>query len=204
MDNRHIDCILFPRHAQAQGPEKNSIRFQGEVRRGEKFEKEIGNGLAFRLTPDDFGWNIEVGPAGGDVDFTDCVNTPVHGITSQQIQGWHFRTDDNTEPRKPGDFLTGGTGTPREFNFVLTSADEAKSCDDMDKVVHIYDDENPEHKNAMAQWGSLVGGKGTLTINDFTLGNLKPGAQAWIELMKFDVSISFLPKPGTKKTSHSQ
>jgi hypothetical protein len=190
--------------SQPQVPKENSVHFQGEVRRGDKFEKEIGNNLAFRLAPDEYGWNIEVGPTKGDENFTNCVNTPVHGITAQQIQGWHFRTDDNTEARKPRDFLTAGIGAARPFYFVVNSADEAKSCNDLDKVLYIYDEENPEHKKAMARWGTLVGGKGSLTITDFTLGNLMPGARAWIELLKFNVTILFLPKPGTKKTSKSK
>ena len=124
---------------------------------------------------------------------------PVHGITQRQIEGWHFRSDDNTEDRKPGDSLTGGIGVPRPFDFVTSSADQAKSCDDLDRVVHIYDEENPEHKKAMDHWRELVGGKGSLSITDFKLCNLKPGAQAWIEVMKFDVSITFRRRQNIKK-----
>jgi len=199
-------AFLFPgvSRAQSKMPEKNSIHFQGELRRGEKFEKEIGEDLVFRLVPDEFGWDIEVGPAQSEEDFTDCVNMPIHGITPRQIRGWHFRSDDNSEALKPEDFQTPGIGTPREFDFVLNSADDAKSCDDLGRIAHGNDEENPEHKKAMARWGELVGGTGSLTITDFTLGNLKPGTQAWIELMKFDVSISIPPKPGTRKTSKSK
>lgn len=206
---------LLPRISNAQSPrEKATLRFTGEVQRGHSFEKDIGKGLVFRLAPDDAGWDIEVGPPGSTDDYTDCANMPAHGITNRQIQGWHFRTDDNTGPRKPDDFVTPGIGEAREFEFVLTAVDESTSCDDLDKALAafaeaagdtvrspIHDENNRERPNASARFPTPAEGTGSMTITSMTLGNLVPGQQAWIESMKFEVSISLPGKQNSKKTA---
>ena len=177
--------------AQSKPRSTSSVHLQGEVKRGEKFEAYIGKGLVFRLAPDDNGWNIEVGRGGeADEDFTDCVNVPLHGITDRQIEGWHFRSDDNTAGRKPEDFLTPGIGGNREFAFVLTAENESKACANTDEVAHDWSGSR-KHQDAMSNFGSLAGGEGRMTITDMKLGNLKAGQQAWIESMKFEVDVSF-------------
>jgi len=170
----------------------------GEVHRSEKFEREVGRGLVFRLVPDEFGWDIEVGPKDSADNYMDCVNGPLHGITPYQIEGWLFRNDDNTVPRKSSELMTSGIGEKREFQFVLTAADEAKSCADLDKMEHIYDEKDPERKAATNRFGMYAAGGGSVTIVSMTLGNLKPGAQAWIESMRFEATFSF-PSPADEK-----
>ena len=36
------------------------VKFDGEINRGEEFEKEIVKNIFFRLKPQDLGWDIEV------------------------------------------------------------------------------------------------------------------------------------------------
>jgi hypothetical protein len=177
--------------AQPQSPPDLAIRLHGEVHRAEKFEKEIGRGLVFRLAPSEFGWDIEVGPKDSTDNYMDCVNEPLHGITPFQIEGWLFRNDDNTAPRKASEMLTPGIGEKREFQFVLTAADEAKSCDDLEKLESSWDEKAAEPMPASRLFGALAGGDGSVTITHMTLGNLKPGAQAWIESMQFEATFSF-------------
>jgi len=183
---------------QPQPPPELSIRVHGEVHRSEKFEQEIGHGLAFRLAPDEFGWNIEVGPKDGTDNYMDCVNGPLHGITPYQVEGWLFRNDDNTGPRKSSESLTLGIGEKREFQFVLTAADEDKSCADLNKAEHTYDQKIPERLAGANRFGTYAGGDGSVTITGVTLGNLKPGAQAWIESMRFEATFSFRTPPAKK------
>jgi len=168
-----------------------ALRLHGEVHRPQKFEKEIGQGLVLRLAPSDYGWNIEVGPKDNDEDYIRCVNGPFHGITPYQIEGWLFRNDDNTAPRGPSELLTPAIGQKREFHFVLTAEDQKKSCADLDKMLYIYDENNPEHLAAANRFGMYAGGDGSLTITSMTLGNLKPGEQAWIETMQFEATFTF-------------
>ena len=187
--------------AQPQSPPDLAIRLHGEVHRTEKFEKEIGRGLVFRLAPSEFGWDIEVGPKDSTDNYMDCVNEPLHGITPFQIEGWLFRNDDNTAPRKASEMLTPGIGEKREFQFVLTAADEAKSCDDLEKLESSWDEKAAEPMPASRLFGALAGGDGSMTITHMTLGNLKPGAQAWIESMQFEATFSFRTATG-KSQSH--
>jgi hypothetical protein len=186
---------------QPDPPPELSVRLHGEVHRSEKFEQEIGHGLTFRLVPDEFGWNIEVGPQNGTDDYMDCVNGPLRGITPYQIEGWLFRNDDNTGPRKSSELVTLGIREKREFQFVMTAADEAKACADLDKMEHIYDQKNAVHVAATNRFGAYAGGDGSVTITGMTLGNLKPGAQAWIESMRFDAIFSFRA-PRAEKHAH--
>ena len=168
-----------------------SIRLHGEVHRLEKFEREIGGGLVFRLVPDEYGWNIEIGPKDGTDNFMDCVNGPLHGITPYQIEGWPFRNDDNTANRKSSELMTPGVGEKREFQFVLTAGDEAKSCADLEQMEHIYDEKDRKRITATNRFGAYAGGNGSVTITGMTLGHLKPGVQAWIESMRFEATFSF-------------
>ncbi len=187
-------------NAQPQTPQNLPIRVHGEVHRGEKFEKEIGRSLVFRLAPSEFGWDIEVGPKDSTDNYMDCVNEPLHGITPYQIEGWLFRNNDNTAPRKPSELLTPGIGEKRKFQFVLTAPDEAKSCADLEKMEYSCDEKDPEHMAATKRFGMYAGGDGSVTITSMILGNLKPGAQAWIESMQFEATFSFRTPPEAKRT----
>lgn len=186
--------------AQTQTQPTLLMRLHGEVHRSEKFEREIGQGLVMRLVPSEYGWDFEVGPKDNDEDYMRCVNEPVHGITPYQIEGWLFRNDDNTAPRKPSELLTPGIGEKREFQFVLTAEDQIKSCADLDKMLYINDEKDPEHLAAMSRFGMYAGGDGSLTITSMALGNLKPGEQAWIESMQFEATITFR-KPQAEKAA---
>jgi hypothetical protein len=185
---------------QPKSPPNLSIRLHGEVHRSEKFEREIGRGLVFRLVPDEYGWNIEVGPKDGTDNYMDCVNEPLHGITPYQIEGWLFRNDNNSANLKPSELLTPGIGEKREFQFVLTAADEARSCADMEKMEYTYDQKAAEPMAASRLFGVLAGGDGSVTITSMTLGNLKPGVQAWIESMEFIATFSF--RTADEKAAH--
>src|SRR5215467_12524761 len=94
------------------------VKIRGEVRRGEKFERDIGNGLRFRLAPTDVGWRVEVGDGGED--FSRCVTPPFHGLTSRDIEAPAFRNDDNTASLPENELRTPGVGAKRWFDFELT------------------------------------------------------------------------------------
>ena len=176
------DCIGQSRYEPAL-----SIRFRAEVHRAENFEREIGRGLVFRLVPDEYGWSVEVGPKDSVTNYMDCVNGPLHGITPFLLEGWLFRNDDNTAPRKASAMLTPGIGAKHEFQFVLTANDEAKACADLEKT-----ESNLHGRLAFIDRSDrYAGGDGALTINHLALGNLQPGLQAWIESMGFDATFSF-------------
>ena len=80
-----------------------------------------------------------------------------HGITPYQIEGWHFGNDDNTAPLKPDEFSTPGIGQKREFRFVVTAPDQAKSCSDLNKMLYIYDEKDPDDLAAMNRFAGTQG-----------------------------------------------
>lgn len=184
--------------ALAHGKE---IRFQGEIRAGENFRKEIGRGLAFRVAPDKMGWFLQVQPAAGGDDFVRCVTPPFHGPNVTHIFAWHFVTRDNTAPRSPEN---NELGNPRDFQFVLNAADQDKACKELDVLLHA-----PPHRNPKT--GDLVLGTpgyrepplgaGSFNITDIKVGNLGAGKKAVIEYLKFEARFTFpdLPKPARKR-----
>jgi hypothetical protein len=169
-------------------------RIAGEVRHGERVERPIGAGLYLRLEPyPEGGWEIQVGPRRPTDsservdDFTACVNEPLHGLTDMDIEGSHFRNDDNTgaraSPRTPG------VGEKRWFNFVLTREALTTECDNLDRMQHSYNDPVERAKGERA-WGALRSGRGWLTITGMTLGNLVPGEHASIAVMTFEAEVA--------------
>jgi hypothetical protein len=68
---------------------------------------------------------------------------------------------------------------------VLTSADESKACAELEKM-ESKPDERPEAMATTNRFDTYPGGNGSLIIISMTLGNLKPGDQAWIKSMSFE------------------
>jgi hypothetical protein len=169
-------------------------RIAGEVRHGERFERPIGPGLYLRLEPyPEGGWHIEVGPArdadrSEDADdFAGCVNVPFHGTTDRDIEGWHFRNDDNTGARDRS--ATPGLGEKRWFDFVLTGEAKTTECDNLGRMQYSYNDPIERAKGERA-WGALRSGRGWLRITGMTLGNLVRGERASIAVMTFEAEVA--------------
>jgi len=73
----------------------------GRVVRGQTFEQRIGDGLAFRLTPDPQGWTIGViRAARPEEDYAGVATPPYRGINPRYVEGWHFRNLANTGPTR--------------------------------------------------------------------------------------------------------
>jgi hypothetical protein len=168
-------------------------RIKGEVRRGETFQQPIGGGLFLRLNAMGEGWHIEVGPEPTsdrpDVidDFARCLNGPFHGLTEMDIEGRHFRNDDNTGPRdRP---MTSGIGEKRWFDFVLTRKDMEIECHNLDVALYAWTD--PVAKEAAeAGHGARASGRGWLKITGMKLGHLVAGQDAVIESMTFEAEVA--------------
>jgi hypothetical protein len=169
-------------------------RIAGEVRRGETFQQPIGDGLYLRLAPEEgIGWRIEIGPAtragrsDRDNDFARCVTGPAHGPTAMDIEGWHFRNDNNTGPRERPE--TPGIGEKRWFDFVLTRQDMEIECDTLDRALYLWS--NPAAKaRAEGAVGARRSGRGWLKITGMKLGNLVAGEHASIESMTFEAEVA--------------
>ena len=174
----------------------SSIRFSEEISRGELFEKEISEGLVFRLIPGSGGiadWTISIGDkTNPENNFSGVVTPPYRGMNYIYIAGWHFRNSDNTGPNELGPKNVNAPGTVREFFFVTNKADAEEAARLLDKILWPATERGWEEldKN-FALHEAIPKGKGLLTITDMKLDNLIVGEQAWIEHMKFEVELTF-------------
>lgn len=174
--------------SQTNGNQNQSpvVQFARHIIRNQVFEKDLGNNLVFRLTPNSNGWDADIVSKNAkqdDYGFASIATPPFHGINALQIEGWHFRNTDNTAPND------GSINAPREkrnFSFVLNKVD----ADTMANIIQEFssgktDDFSPK----------VPIGQGELLIENLKLGNLNTNAQAWIEEMDITVNIIF---PDTK------
>lgn len=162
-----------------------SVSFQGHILKGQSFQKDIGKGLIFKLTPDSNGWNMDIFSNNAqqyDYGFASIVTPPFHGITALQIEGWHFRNKKNTAQN---DGSVNAPQITRDFSFALNKQDANTMVD----AINLFTSGKKLDFNPNVY--SL--GKGELVIQNLKLGNLVSGSQAWIESMDFNVSIT-LPK----------
>jgi hypothetical protein len=171
--------------ADEQAPERAKAVFAGEVRSGESFERAFGPGLSFRLEPEGRGWLIKVREDGRDEDLS-RLTPPFHFVPNpREIEGWHFRNSDNTGPNEAGEKNVNAPGEVREFIF---SPEVGRTIDGPGANAP------PSHEEIDAVAGY---GKGTLTILEYRLENLEPGAQAGMQWMRFAILLTW-PQEGER------
>jgi hypothetical protein len=189
-----IVCLVVPPTRGAVAGEHESVpaavTFSGEVARGQPFEHVIDGDVVFRLVPDAEGWTIFVGrPATPDEDWSGMMTPPFHGINARNIAGWHFRNADNTAANAPGAGSVNAPGHVRDFAFVRNTEDYRSAAHAVEAL--LYGTSEQDREAGQEAWDALEGtaARGRLTIVDLTLGNLEPGRHAWIERMRFEVTL---------------
>lgn len=157
---------LLPAWAAGEKCRPGTYSFTGRVKQGESFSKSAG-GYTFRLSPAEYGWDIEV--VQGKRRHLESVTQAAPGETNPiHIAGWHFRNAANTGPN------AGDVAAPeqmRKFYF----ATRAPRCAERDPSVHS---------------GS---GRGEMEITDLGLSGLEAGRKARITWMEFAVALRLTP-----------
>ena len=96
---------------QSQGRACRAVVLQGQVKAGEPFSGDIGNGLKFTLQPIHSGWIARVLPAAGlptEPDYAEVATPPYRSVTPLSIStDFAFRAQDAIG------------WNPREFRFAL-------------------------------------------------------------------------------------
>jgi hypothetical protein len=160
--------------------------FTGTVVRGRLFTQNLAPNLTFQLIPLEAGWEIWVGDPtiahDPSPNFAMPVTPPFSGINARQIEGWHFRNLDNSGPNEAGEKNVNAPQELRPFCFVGNHGD-------FQSVQKAFAAGLPALADAVVT-GAFPIYKGTLTINELTLGNLLPDQQAWIEEMSFTVTLN--------------
>lgn len=161
----------------------STTNFSGSISRGQTFQQNIGNGLVFELTPDDYGWDADIYPANrgvNDYGLAGIATPPYHGpYNALYIDGWDFADASNTAPN---DGSVNAPQMERNFQFVTNETDAQTVSDAYNAFTESKtNDFSPD----------VPFGNGTITISNLKLGNLVEGSKAWIESMNFTVNLQF-------------
>jgi hypothetical protein len=164
---------VFP----GQDPSRHSVKFTAELSAGQAFEESFGTGFFFRLEPNPYGWSIVIKDHGKSEDLS-RLTPPFHFVPNpRDIEGWHFRNQDNTGPNEPGERNVNAPGTIREFIFSPA----------VGKTIAGPDAKSPPTPEEMER--VKRSGRGRLTILDYRLTGLEPGRRAGLEWMRFEVEL---------------
>lgn len=166
--------------ADAAGPSRSRIPFDGSVKAGEKFECLFGGRFVFKLVPGrgpDEDWSIEVFESGQTEDLA-ALTLPLHGPNPTEFAGWHFHNEDNTEPND------GSVNQPQE-DRAFTFSPEVVRLQKLPKSELTESD-----IQRIAQFGT-----GVLHIDRLVLSPSKKGERAKILEMSFHCTVSFPRQP---------
>jgi hypothetical protein len=165
---------------------QTGLKFIGEVKQGQQFEKTFASDMAFRLVPyagNDSGWTIRIAPgadsAASSMDCIGAVETPSHGDTKLEI-----------EPPADG-ALQNSAWKLREFEFV-DSAPECKTAWSLMNDAN-YDSKlsAKEREQASTKLGQIPTKHGKFSILDARSGPATAANQhGTLEWLKFEVDLS--------------
>jgi len=194
MKIHNSSLLLLLAFSLASFSQDRTVRFQGEVTRGQEFRKVIGHGLEFVLDPKNVdGWMMAVGPVSKSKDapcdnFSGIVATPFHGYKATDLN-----TDYGHTAREAVGYQS------REFPFVLNEADCKRELEWGSRIQWSYSYPDQEVKEAQEKFGSTASGKARFKILDSKVsagGDIIEGRDLGkIDWVKFEVEITF-PAPG--------
>lgn len=170
------------------------ITFQGQVEKGQTFEKAITDTHLFRLMPLQHGWEIWIGDkVDAESNYSAVATPPFRGINARHIEGWHFRNSDNSGPNEAGEKNVNAPQQERAFCFFLNESDYqiAKAW--------LYEEESlsaEEQQTLEEKYTQLRPSAGLLSIRNLELDNLTIGERAWIESMEFEVELRLTKECG--------
>ena len=202
-----LALVLFSAHVLAQ--EKSQcvqIVFGGELNAGEKFTREIGNGLTFRIDPwkESMGWEFEIGPASpnpGEWDqYVYVLTPPYRSSSAREVNtGWGVTAQDAVKGA-------------RQFWFLVSRADAPAASAAINDVLWPKSDKQQEA--ALEKLAALRKGTGVFKIegSKITPGIPVPGFAdcerghcGEIHWIKFQVRLivprSFTPAKDLQLTS---
>jgi hypothetical protein len=156
-----------------------TIEFSGSIKAGRRFERPLGDRFIFALEPIKHGWGISVYEQGRKEDLAE-LTLPLHGPNPTDIEGWHFRNEDNIGASNEHDAVMGND--IREFIF----------SPEVGKTINA-----PESTNdiAMDDIDRIVAfGQGELKITRLKLSPPQLHGTASIEKMNFDCKLTWRRK----------
>lgn len=167
-----------------------SLRFTGEVTRGQRFEKTVAPGMIFRLEPDagdDPGWSIRLElsskPSPESIDCIAPTEETSHGSNELALEAPERMGQDAELKRL------------REFGFIPTPSECKVAWNLMNLANYPSKLTDKEREEASNKLGKIPSGTGTFKVVDDRLslpaGKDQPVAIDWL---KFEVELRF-PQP---------
>ena len=162
-------------------PDKGT-RFGGEVRHGESFEREFGDGLLFSLRaerdPVTPGWFIQIRAADKSVegDLSEVVTIPLRGFNPKYLSLSYGNT--------AADVIAFKT---REFSFLKNPADLPAEA--ALRRVLLWPPSKEEWERALGSTGKSPQCTGTLRILDHRLVTPEGETRERIDWLKFEVEL---------------
>lgn len=175
--------------APSDSPE---IHFSGEVLRGQIFERDIGHGLLFRLTPatsdEGGGWVVQILPAAeaaGDdpVEFAEIATPPYHHAYNERYLAAAF----GYSAREAVQITT------RKFYFVQSMDDQRRADDAVNAALYPSTASEAEKVRAAQEAVNVNLGRGELRIVHSRITPGKGGVPDTIAWVKFEVALNFAP-----------
>jgi len=170
-------AILTTSSAWAGSGENKSIRFSGEVSRGQKYSREFSSRLVFNLFPTDYGWDIAVWDKGDPkADFVFVVTPPYRFFNPRYIGAIYGYSAAEAVAL-----------TPRAFHFVMSRSDYASALAAVQRLSWPQGGSKKALEEAKRFLDHVPKGQGELKIVDATLGR-KSGKEQ-IEYLRFSVEL---------------
>jgi hypothetical protein len=169
----------------------SEIHFSGEVLHGQIFERDIGHGLLFRLTPaasdEGGGWVIQILPAtetaaDDPVEFAEIATPPYHSYNERYLAaafGYSAREAVQI--------------TVRKFYFVQSVDDQRRADDVVNAALYPSTASEGEKVRAAEEATSVNLGRGELRIIHSRVTPGKGGVPDTIAWVKFEVALDFSP-----------
>ena len=163
--------------AWAASGENKSIRFSGEVSRGQKYSREFSRRLVFNLFPTDYGWDIAIwDKADPKADFVFVATPPYRFFNPRYIGAIYGYSAAEAVAL-----------TPRAFRFVMSRADYASALAAVQRLSWPHGGSKKELEESKRFLDTVPKGQGELKIVDATLGRRSGKEQ--IEYLKFAVEL---------------
>jgi hypothetical protein len=160
-----------------------TIRFSGELRAGESFERRLPRGLMFCLLPGGEdgkeSWTISIARTCSpkEDDFASIATPPYRGAHPRFIEAWHFLPD------------TKLFSNTREFRFVLNELDHARILGMLQNQQH---HEAAEILTLAAELGK---GAGTVEITGAEISPAEDPLRTKFIRLRFRVKLEFPARP---------
>jgi len=159
--------------AQNDPPSNHNLHIEAELKAGQQFKRNFGEGLCFILEPQPSGWLILVQKTTGGDDLA-RLSPPLHFVPNpRQIEGWHLLEEDASAK------CANAPGKIRDFIFSPAVGDTIDGPAATRAVT-------PEDIENVRRYG-----QGKLTVLDFRLEKDFHDQTPAIEWMRFAVDLSW-------------